>query len=426
MTSLTQLQEQRGALVAQARERLDQINANTEESRVAELESQHDAAMAELDALDARITRELRMAAAERQTEEARERQLRDGRPPFRETNSNEERDGEVTYRQAFYEYLRAQGQQSDMRPEARAVLQRGFQPIDGETRAQTTANAAGGYTMPIEVQSEIIRVMKLWGPMYDPTVTREILTSGGFQMPFPTVDDTAKTGAAATQGTTLLDDASGDVVFGQKTLTAFSYATPWLRVSKEIADDSLHTMEAFLGSLLGERLGRITNAQLTTGVGTTAPQGIVTGSVAGKTAASTTAFTADEIIDLEHSVDPAYRGSPMAAYMFSDPVLAAIRKLKDGQGNYLWQAGNVQQGVPGTLNGRTYYINQDMSQAFTTGQKLILWGDFSKYFVRKVGAPLIGAIQDKDFWPGFGIAGWVRFDGQLMDTAAIKHLKLA
>jgi HK97 family phage major capsid protein len=151
-----------------------------------------------------------------------------------------------------------------------------------------------------------------------------------------------------------------------------------------------------------------------------------VVGSTAGKTAALTTAFTSDEIIDLEHSVDPAYRESPKAAYMFHDLVLAAIRKLKDGQGNYLWQAGNVQQGVPGDDQRPPYIINQAMSSAFTTGQKLIIYGDLSKYFVRKVGAPLVGAIQDKDFWPGFGIAGWIRFDGALMDTAAVKHLKLA
>lgn len=426
MTSLTQLQEQRDTLVAQARERLDQITANTDEARVAELESQHDAAMSALDRLDAQIAREQRVADAERVNNERREQQLRGNRPPYTPTNTNVPREGEITYRQAFHEYLRAEGRVGDMTPEARAVLQRGYQAIDGETRAQTTTNAAGGYTVPTELQAEIIRTMKMWGPMYDPTVTREMVTSGGYSMPFPTVDDTGNTGAATTQGTTLTDDGSGDVTFGQKTLTAFSFATPWLRVSKELADDSLFAMESFLGDLLGERLGRLANAQLTTGVGLTAPQGIVVGSTAGKTAASTTAFTADEIIDLEHSVDPAYRSSPKAAYMFSDPVLAAIRKLKDGQGNYLWQAGNVQQGVPGTLNGRTYYINQAMSQAFTTGQKLILWGDFSKYFVRKVGAPLIGAIQDKDFWPGFGVAGWIRFDGMLMDTAAVKHLKLA
>jgi HK97 family phage major capsid protein len=66
--------------------------------------------------------------------------------------------------------------------------------------------------------------------------------------------------------------------------------------------------------------------------------------------------------------------------------------------------------------------MNADM----TTGKKVMLFGDFSKYFVRKVGAPLVGALQDKDFWPGFGMAGWIRFDGNLMDAGAIKALKLA
>ena len=60
---------------------------------------------------------------------------------------------------------------------------------------------------------------------------------------------------------------------------------------------------------------------------------------------------------------------------------------------------------------------------SLATGQKVMLFGDFSKYFVRKVGQPLVGAIQDKDFWPGFGIAGYIRFDGELADTAAVKHL---
>ena len=427
MSRLRELQEQRETLVAAARERLDQINASTDESRTTELETQHDAAMAELDRLDASIAREERVAAAERSLAERTERELRDRRPVDPATdNVDPQAATAAEYRQAFHAYLRSQGQLALLTDEQRSVLQRGYQVIPEEQRAQTTTNAAGGYTVPTELQAQIIRTMKMWGPMYDPGVTGELVTSAGYSLPFPTVDDTANSAAASTQGTTLTDDGSGDVVFGQKSLAAFSFATPWLRVSKELADDSLFAMEALLGDLLGERLGRLANAQLTTGVGTTAPQGIVVGSSVGKTAASATVFTADEIIDLEHAVDPAYRQSPKAGYMFHDLVLAAIRKLKDGQGNYLWQAGNIQKGVPSTLNDRPYHINQNMSSAFTTGQKLIIYGDLGKYFVRKVGAPLIGAIQDKDFWPGFGIAGWIRFDGALMDTAAVKHLKLA
>jgi HK97 family phage major capsid protein len=426
--NLKEMQEKREKLVADARAALTEIQGNTDESRAAELEQRHDTIMSEFDKLEKDIAREERVANAEKSLAERSERELR-GRRPVEPVDdvSGSDAPKDPEYRDAFYAYLRCQGQEALLSPEIRAVLQRGYKEIpQGEQRAQTTTNAAGGYTVPTELQAEIIKTMKMFGPMYDPGVTREIVTSGGYSIPFPTVDDTANTAAATTQGVTLTDDGSGDVVFAQKSLSAFSFATPWLRVSKELADDSLFAMESLLGGLLGERLGRLANSQLTVGVGTTAPQGIVVGSSVGKTAASATVFTSDEIIDLEHSVDPAYREDPSAGYMFHDLVLAAIRKLKDGQGNYLWQAGNIRTGVPATLNGRNYIINQAMSSAFTTGQKLILYGALKKYFVRKVGAPLVGAIQDKDFWPGFGIAGWIRFDGALMDTAAVKHLKLA
>ena len=424
--SLQNMQQRLGELRTKATDALEEIRANTDNARAAELEQRHDAIMADYDALTASIEREQRHDCMMTDIEE-RARAARESRRPGSAGSADGDQPNtgnEITYREAFQEMLRAQGQIGLMSPEHRAVLQRGYQTI--ENRAQSTTNSAGGYTVPTEVQTEIIRTMKLYGPMYDPAITRELITSGGYAMPFPTVDDTANTGAATTQGTTLTDDGSGDVTFGGKQLDAFSFATPWIRVSKELADDSLQVMESVLGSLLGERLGRLANAQLTTGSGSSAPNGIVTATSAGKTAASTTAFTADEIIDLEHSIDAAYRGSPSFGFMFNDAVLAAIRKLKDGQGNYLWSAGNFQQGVPGTINGRRYYVNNAMASAFTTGQKLIICGDFSRYFVRKVGAPLLGALQDKDFWPGFGVAGWIRFDGELMDTAAVKHLKLA
>jgi len=306
------------------------------------------------------------------------------------------------------------------MDPEARSVLQAGYQAV--EQRAQTTTGSAGGFTIPEEMMPELTRSMLAFGPMYDENIARVITTSGGNPMPFPTVNDTASTAGAHTEGATLTDDGGKDVTFGEKQLDAFAFDTEWLRVSKELADDSVFAMEALLGSLLGERLGRIANLQLTTGTGSSAPNGIVTASSAGVTAAGTAAVTFDEIIDLEHSVDPAYRSAPSVGFMFNDATLQAVRKLKDGDGNYLWQAGNVQAGIPGTLNGRSYTINQAMA-SLGAGSKVMLFGDFKKYFVRKVGAPLIGALQDKDFWPGFGVAGYIRFDGELSDTAAVKHL---
>lgn len=423
---LTELQQKLGELRKKATDALEEIRANTDDSRATELEQRHDAIMAEFDATEAKFQREQShqdmLGRIDQRLEEARGQR----RPLSGGTASGNAVGGEeITYRNAFAGYLRSVASGEPLSVEFRSVLQQGYQQI--ENRALTTAsNAAGGYTVPTELQAELVKSMALYGPMYDPAVTRELVTSGGYAMPFPTVDDTANTGAATTQGTTLTDDGTGDPAFGQKQLDAFSFATKWIRVSKELADDSVLVIEAVLNDLLGERLGRLANSQLTTGTGSSAPNGIVTASSVGTTAALTTAFTADEIITLEHTVDAAYRGSPKFAFMFHDLVLAAIRKLKDGQGNYLWSAGNYQNGVPATINGRRYHINNAMSSAFTTGQKLILCGDFNKYIVRKVGAPLIGAIQDKDFWPGFGVAGWIRFDGELMDTAAVKHLKLA
>ena len=420
--TLQELMEKRGRLVTQAREALEEIKKNTDEARASELEARHDAIMSDFDKIDRQIDREQKVANAEKRANEAREAEERARREARRPGVDAGEADanGGMTYRQAFHEYLRARGNEGAMSAEARAVLAAGYQAV--EHRAQTTSATAGGYTVPTELFNQIVVSMKAFGPMYNEDVATVITTAGGNTITMPTVNDTAVTAEAHTEGTTLTDDGGKDVTFGQKQLDAYAFNTEWLRVSKELDDDSIFAMEQFIGGLLGERLGRIANARLTTGSGSSAPNGIVTASALGKTASGTAAITWDEVLDLEHSVDPAYRVGPKVAYMFNDATLLALRKLKDGDGNYLWQAGNVQAGVPNTFNGRRYWINQDMD-SLAAAKKVMLFGDFGKYFVRKVGAPLIGALQDKDFWPGFGIAGYIRFDGELADTAAVKHL---
>lgn len=429
--NLAEMQEKRGRLVTQAREALEEIKANTDDSRAAELNERHDRIMAEFDGNEANIAREERMAAIERDAEQRAERAEREAREARRPGSYGEQRGSDegsaVSYREAFGMWLAAGGDKSELSAEARSALNAGFANLSKEERAQTTTNSAGGYTIPTEVMPEIIKSMVAWGPMYDPAVTRELVTASGNPLTFPTVNDTAVTAGAHSEGATLTDDGGKDVTFSQKVLGAYAFDTEWLRVSKELADDSIFGMESVIAPLLGERLGRIANLNLTTGNGTTEPNGIVTAAGVATAAASTSAITYDEILDFEHSVDPAYRGSPLVRYMMHDTTLLAIRKLKDGDGNYLWQMGNVQQGVPNLINGRQYSINQDMAELSDgAGSKVLLFGDFGKYVVRKVGGVLIGALQDKDFWPGFGIAGYIRFDGELLDTAAVKALPLA
>jgi HK97 family phage major capsid protein len=419
--TLKEMQEKRDKLVADARSALDEINKNTDDARAAELEQRHDTIMAELDQLDARIKREERMAAIERGAAERRAAQRPIG-PDTDGSRVEEPNEGAVAYRDAFYAMLACGGDPSALPTEQRAVLRAGLSSVPPEVRAQlTTTGAAGGYTVPTELAGFIVRSMKAWGPMYDGDIVTDLTTTSGNQVNIPTVDDTANEAAARNEGADLVDDGSGDVVLGQKSLNAYVFATPIIRFSFELAQDSAFGVEPLLGDLIGERLGRIANRRNTTGTGANQPNGIVTASSLGKTAAAAAAITFDEVLELEHSVDPAYRASPKCRYMFNDNTLLALRKLKDSEGRYIWQGGNVQTGVPATLNGRPYSINQHMD-SLAAAKKVMLFGDLGKYFVRKVGQPLVGVLRER-FYPDLGIVGLIRFDGELGDAAAVKHL---
>ncbi|SDN84950.1 phage major capsid protein [Ensifer sp. YR511] len=416
--SLTQMQEQRGRLMTQAREALNEITKNTDEARSAELEARHDAIMAEFDKLEKNIEREERQEAIEARFAERQ----RDRRPNNGDSETRGQEDGEkLEYRQVFYKFIAGGADISELSSEERSVLKAGVQSAKEFRTQVTTSGGPGGYTVPVELANIIVRSMKDWGPMYDEDIATVISTASGNQINLPTVDDTAKSGAKHTEGTALTDDGSEDVVFGQKRLDAYVYDTEFVKFSMELAQDSIFNMESLLGSLLGERLGRIANRELTIGDGTGDPNGVVTASSLGKTGAAAAAIAADEIIDLLHSVNAAYRRSPKTRFMFADTTLAAIRKLKDGQGNFLWQMGDVTTAQPGTLLGYRYSINDDMD-ALAAAKKVMLFGDFSKYFVRKVGSPVIGVLRER-FWPDLGIAGLIRFDGELGDAAAVKHL---
>ena len=413
--SLVDLHEKRGRLVTQAREALEEIKANTDEARAAELEARHDKIMADFDKLDATIKREEQVAAAEKRAEEARAK-LRpipaDGEARAQDNGNTPE------YRMVFAKVVC--GMQDDLTSEERAVLRQGAAKF--ESRAQTAGTTtAGGFTVPTTLANFIDRAMKAWGPMYDEDICTTIATAAGNPLKIPTVDDTSVTATAHTEASALGDTGAKDVTFGQKALDAFTFDTDFVRWSWELSMDSIFAMESLLGELLGERLARIANTQLTTGTGSSAPNGVVTASALGKTAVSATAITADEIIDLLHSVDPAYRQSPKARFMFNDATLAVIRKLKDGQGNYLWQMGDVTAGQPGTLLGYRYSVNQAMD-SIATAKKVVLFGDFGKYYVRKVGGPVVGVMRER-FWPDLGIAGLIRFDGEIGQSAAVKHL---
>jgi len=426
MPTLTELHDQRGQLVTEARSALDAITANTDDARTAELETRHDTIMSNLDTLDAKIKREERQAKIEQQEEERRER-LRprggdldgDGGGDGDGNRTTEQR--QVEYRAAFCDWMRFGCDASELNPEQRALLRRGF--VEERTQLAGTA-VSGGYTVPRELAGEIVRTMRDWGPMYDGNIVREITTGSGNEFDIPTNDDTGKSAKDMAENDDIADDNADDLEFGQKRLDAFVDVTSWIKLSFVLMQDSAFDLEAFLAEAIGERLGRKANRRLTVGTGNNQANGIVTASTLGVTAAAVAAIAADELFNLQHSVNAAYRRSPKAAWMFADSTLLALRKLKNGDGNYLWQMGDIRAGQPAQLLEKPYHINDDVP-AMATGAKPIIFGDLSRYWVRKVGSPLVGTVREK-FWPKVGLAGLIRYDGELMDDAAVKHLKMA
>ena len=121
-----------------------------------------------------------------------------------------------------------------------------------------------------------------------------------------------------------------------------------------------------------------------TTGTGTAQPQGVATAASAGVTGEATVfAPTFDNLIDLFHSVIAPYRMSASCGWLLNDATVAGIRKLKDGDGQYIWQP-SVQLGAPDQILGKPVHVDVSMASA-AADEKTVLFGDFSTYFARQV-----------------------------------------
>ena len=108
---------------------------------------------------------------------------------------------------------------------------------------------------------------------------------------------------------------------------------------------------------------------------------------------------------------------------MFNDSTLLSMRKLKDGDGNYLWQPADARTGAPATILGYGFAINQAVD-SLAAAKKAVLFGDFSKYVVRRVREFAVRRLDERYAeFDQVGFIGFARYDGELLDTAAVKHL---
>jgi len=281
------------------------------------------------------------------------------------------------------------------------------------------TSTAGGHTTFPGFVTNLERALLQFGGVRQAATIVR---TATGSALDWPTVNDTSNTGALLSEN---VQDAEQDVTFGNLTLDAYKYTSKIVRISTELMQDSAFNMGSVVGSLLGERLGRIQNTHGTTGTGSGQPNGIVTAATLGKTAASASAITMDEMLDLQASVDPAYRSGAM--WMFNDATRNYVRKLKSTDSVYHWQPG-ATAGDPDLLFNSGVIINQDMA-SITNSAKTVLYGALSKYLVREVlGVTLVRMDERYADYGQVAFVAIMRFDGDLLDagTNPVKYLQQA
>lgn len=289
-----------------------------------------------------------------------------------------------------------------------------------------TTTGSEGGYTVPSEVAAMVIKSMKAYGGMRE--VATVLTTAGGNPLSFPTNDGTAEVGEIVAENAAA---ASGETTFGTVSVNPYKYSSKKIALPLELIQDSAIDVVLLVVERLAERIARITNTHFTTGSGSSQPYGVVGRAAAGKVGASgqTTTVIYDDLIDLVHAVNRAYRGN--ARFMLADSSLAVIRKLKDTTGRPIWNPGDAEGmtgGTPATICGHAYTTNDDMA-AMAASAKSILFGDFSKYIVRDVaGSTILRRFDDSAFALNgqVGFCGWTRTGGNLTDTAAVKYYQNA
>ena len=287
-----------------------------------------------------------------------------------------------------------------------------------------TTTPAEGGYTVATEYYRQLAEAQKAFGGIRN--VATIIQTGTGAQMNFPTADATSEIGEIVGQNAAA---TLGETTFGNLSLDVYKYSSKKIAVPFELIQDSMFDIEGYINNILALRLGRITAQHFTVGTGSSQPRGIVTAAAVGKTGTTgqTLSVIYDDLVDLEHSVDPIYRVGPKVGFMLHDSSLKVIRKIKDTQGRPIfvpgYEAGNPG-GAPDRLLGRPIYISQEMP-VMAANAKSILFGDFGRYLIREVMDLTLFRMADSAFILN-GQIGFVAFNrqgGNMIDVGgAVKH----
>ena len=281
----------------------------------------------------------------------------------------------------------------------------------------QVGTDSEGGYLVPDEFERTLIEALQ------EENIFRQlanvIMTSSGDK----------KIPVVAAKGSASWVDEEGvipesDDVFGQVSIGAYKLAT-MIKVSEELLNDSVFNLEQYIAKEFAKRIGSKEEEAFFVGDGIGKPTGIFNatgGGGVGVTTASASAITMDELMDLFYSLKSPYRKN--AVFVTNDATIKNIRKLKDGNGQYLWQP-SLTAGQPDTLLNRPLKTSAYVP-VIGSAAKTIAFGDFSYYWVADRQGRAFQRLNELYAATGqVGFKATQRVDGKLILTEAIKVLQM-
>ncbi|WP_061212677.1 phage major capsid protein [Syntrophomonas wolfei] len=281
----------------------------------------------------------------------------------------------------------------------------------------QVGTDSEGGYLVPDEFERTLVEALHEENIFR--TMAKIIQTASGDR----------KIPVVASKGTASWVDEEGaiqesDDAFGQVSIGAYKLAT-MIKVSEELLNDSIFNLASYIAREFARRIGAKEEESFFIGNGTGKPTGIFNatgGAELGVTAASATAITVDEIMDLFYSLKSPYRKN--AVFVMNDSTVKAIRKLKDGNGQYLWQP-SITAGQPDTILNRPVKTSAYVP-AIAAGAKTIAFGDFGYYWVADRQGRSFQRLNELYAATGqVGFKATQRVDGKLVLPEAIKVLQM-
>ncbi|CFX06906.1 Bacteriophage 16-3, major capsid protein [Syntrophomonas zehnderi OL-4] len=280
----------------------------------------------------------------------------------------------------------------------------------------QIGSDSEGGYLVPDEFERTLVQALE------EENIFRKLAkiiqtSSGDRKIPVVTTHGSAS----------WLDEEElypeSDEVFGQTSIGAYKLGT-FIKVSDELLNDSVFDLQSYISTEFARRIGSKEEEAFFVGDGSGKPTGIfaaVGGAQLGVTAASATAITVDEVLDLFYSLKSPYRKK--AVFVMNDSTVKAIRKLKDGQGQYLWQP-SLTAGTPDTILNRPVYTSSYVP-AIEAGAKTIAFGDFGYYWIADRQGRSFKRLNELFATTGqVGFMATQRVDGKLILPEAIKVLQ--